>query len=248
MTASSQQVINLEQAQELVRLLEQGEQQAANELVQNIADDGQDELFDSIGRLTRQLHNSLHDFLQDPRLCTLTADELPDAQNRLEYVIQRTEEAANKTMDAVEASLPLADSMGQEIEKILPVWERLMKRDIDLKTFKTLCHQVDEFIHQSQAHSQALQVRLTEVLMAQDFQDLTGQVIRRVIDLVQEVESQLISLLTLFGEDYQKSAEENKAGKTFINGAEGPIIDPTSRDDVVSGQDDVDDLLSSLGF
>lgn len=240
--------ITLEQAQELVRLLEHEKQTEADRLLRQLADADQDELFESIGKLTRQLHDSLQEFLEDPRLSTLTTDELPDAQNRLQYVMQRTEEAANRTMDAVEASLPLAEEMGTEVSAILPVWNGLMSRDIDLQQFKTLCHQVDGFIRRSAERSEHLHTLLTEVLMAQDFQDLTGQVIRRVIDLVQEVESQLISLLTIFGEDYQKAAQEKNAKAVKGNGPEGPVIDPEVRDDVVSGQDGVDDLLSSLGF
>lgn len=246
--------VTLEQAQELVRLLENQQQVEAERLLHEIAGINQDELFESIGKLTRQLHNSIQDFLQDPRLSTLTTDELPDAQNRLEYVIQRTEDAANRTMDAVEASLPLAEEMAAQVQEIQPLWANLMNRNLDLKQFKGLCHQVNGFLQQSGTRSEHLHNLLTEVLMAQDFQDLTGQVIRRVIELVQEVEGQLISLLTIFGEDYyQKSGQKAEKRQTTAsnkskNGAEGPIINPEERDDVVQGQDDVDDLLSSLGF
>ncbi|MCC5855585.1 MAG: protein phosphatase CheZ [Idiomarina sp.] len=241
--------INLEQARELVRLLEAGEQESADRLITEIYDLGQDELFDSIGKLTRQLHDSLQDFLQDPRLSSLTEDDLPDAQNRLQYVMQRTEDAANRTMDAVEASLPMAEEIGSEVSQIMPVWQRLMSRDIELSEFKELCHQVDSFMQRCGERSEQLHSLLTEVLMAQDFQDLTGQVIRRVIQLVQEVEDQLISLLTIFGEDYNKAMKKraDKMSKDS-SGPEGPVIDPDSRDDVVKGQNDVDDLLSSLGF
>lgn len=241
--------ITLEQAKELVSLLEADKQADADKLVRDIAEAGQDELFDSIGKLTRQLHDSLQDFLQDPRLSSLTEDDLPDAQNRLQYVMQRTEDAANRTMDAVEASLPLAEEITTEVNNIQPVWQRLMSRDIELSEFKALCHQVDEFIRRSGERSSHLHTLLTEVLMAQDFQDLTGQVIRRVIELVQEVEDQLISLLTIFGEDYHKAAKEHADSKSKSDtGPEGPVINPDERDDVVTGQDDVDDLLSSLGF
>lgn len=241
--------ITLEQAKELVQLLENDKQAEADQLFSDLAEAGQDELFDSIGKLTRQLHDSLQDFLEDPRLSSLTEDDLPDAQNRLQYVLQRTEDAANRTMDAVESSLPLAEEMGKEVSDIQPVWERLMSRDIELSEFKALCHQVDSFIRRSGERSAHLHTLLTEVLMAQDFQDLTGQVIRRVIELVQEVEDQLISLLTIFGEDYHKAAKQHADSKPKDEkGPEGPVINPDERDDVVTGQDDVDDLLSSLGF
>lgn len=241
--------ITLEQAQELVALLEQGKQREADQIVHAIFDDEQDELFDSVGRLTRQLHDSLREFLHDPRLALLTDEELPDAQNRLEYVMQRTEEAANRTMDAVEASLPLAAEISQEISDIMPVWSGLMSRDIELSQFKDLCHQVDGFIKRSSERSEHLHSLLTEVLMAQDFQDLTGQVIHRVIELVHEVERQLVTLLTIFGDDYQKLVTDREQEQAANHiGPEGPIINPSERSDVVHGQDDVDDLLSSLGF
>ena len=95
--------------------------------------------------------------------------------------------------------------------------------------------------------SAQLHLNMTEIMMAQDFQDLTGQVIKRVIELVKEVEDSLIHLLTVFGEPGSNNAnEEEKAVDN--NGVEGPIIDAETREDAVSSQDEVDDLLSSLGF
>lgn len=244
--------ISLEQARELVSLLEAGEQAQADQLFLSLKDASNEGLFNSVGRLTRQLHNSLHDFQLDPRIEQLTADELPDAQNRLQYVIQRTEDAANRTMDAVEASLPLAEKLNTNLGDIAPQWEKLMSRDIELTEFKALCHQVDTFMRQASGDSSQLQSLLTEVLMAQDFQDLTGQVIRRVIELVQEVEVSLIELLKVFGDQERARAERRQDGeapkKSDPIGAEGPIINPEERKDVVQGQDEVDDLLSSLGF
>ncbi|MCL5050860.1 MAG: protein phosphatase CheZ [Firmicutes bacterium] len=244
--------ISLEQARELVSLLEAGEQAQADQLFLSLKDASNEGLFNSVGRLTRQLHNSLHDFQLDPRIEQLTADELPDAQNRLQYVIQRTEDAANRTMDAVEASLPLAEKLNTNLGDIAPQWEKLMSRDIELTEFKALCHQVDTFMRQASGDSSQLHNLLTEVLMAQDFQDLTGQVIRRVIELVQEVEVSLIELLKVFGDQERARAERRQDGdvpkKSDPIGAEGPIINPEERKDVVQGQDEVDDLLSSLGF
>lgn len=244
--------ITLDQAQHLVKLLEADNQAEADSYFQGLKDTSSEGLFKSVGKLTRQLHDSLHDFQLDPRIEQLTAAELPDAQNRLQYVIQRTEDAANRTMDAVEASLPLADALSSKLTDIAPAWEKLMSRDIELGEFKALCHRVDKFMKQAQSDSGQLQSLLTEVLMAQDFQDLTGQVIRRVIELVQEVEVSLIELLRVFGDQEmartERSNTDNKKKKTSPTGAEGPVIDPETRDDVVTGQDEVDDLLSSLGF
>ena len=98
-------------------------------------------------------------------------------------------------MDAVEASLPLAQEIADEIADIKPTWDRLMNREIELGEFKSLCHSIDKFMNSSHHKTDELQMLMTNVLMAQDYQDLTGQVIRRVIELVREVEESLIHLL-----------------------------------------------------
>lgn len=239
--------ISLEQARELVELLEAGNQNKANEKLDEMFDRRNDKLFTSVGQLTRDLHEALQDFQLDPRIVQLTEDDLPDAQNRLQYVIQKTEDAANRTMDAVEACLPMADDMHQKIDRLMPEWQKLMDNDIQLDEFKALCHGVDDVLKSCGSNMPQIHSLMTEVLMAQDFQDITGQVIRRVIQLVEDVEKNLIELLKLFGDDAKKVTKQAPTAADK-NQAEGPIIDADKRDDVVQGQDDVDDLLSSLGF
>ncbi|CAM3942664.1 protein phosphatase CheZ [Pseudoalteromonas byunsanensis] len=260
MSTPSVPQISLEQAKQLVAYLEQGEQEKADQLILEAANKEQSELFAEVGKLTRQLHESLKNFELDTRLADLTTEAIPDAKQRLNYVMEMTENAANKTMDAVEASLPLAQELADELSSIKPTWDRLMRRDIQLGEFKSLCHDLDKFMQGSQTRTDELQSLMTNVLMAQDYQDLTGQVIRRVIELVREVEDSLINLLTVFGTadelpSKKKISETQVASEgevdidvNEISGPEGPIIDAESRDDVVSGQDEVDDLLSSLGF
>jgi chemotaxis protein CheZ len=249
--------ITLEQAKQLVTYLEQGEQDKADKLIMEAASKEQSELFAEVGKLTRQLHESLKNFELDTRISDLTTEALPDAKERLNYVMEMTENAANKTMDAVEASLPLAQQLADDLSEIKPTWDRLMRRDIQLGEFKSLCHDLDKFMQCSQATTDELQGHMTNVLMAQDYQDLTGQVIRRVIELVREVEDSLIHLLTVFGtaEEPQSKEKENieevqiaEVDPADISGPEGPIMNAESREDVVSNQDEVDDLLSSLGF
>jgi len=243
--------ISLEQAKELVSLLEDGKQQQANQLLEDVYNRRNDKLFTSVGQLTRDLHEALQDFQVDPRIVQMTQDDLPDAQNRLLYVIEKTEDAANRTMDAVEACLPLADEMHHRVEKVMPAWNRLMSNDIELNEFKSLCHEVDDVLKRCAENMPQVHGLMTEVLMAQDFQDITGQVIRRVIQLVEDVEKNLIELLKIFGKEEERRNAQ-KAGsapsKKDAALAEGPIIDADQRDDVVGGQDEVDDLLSSLGF
>ncbi len=168
--------------------------------MQQLAVPGSSELFAEVGKLTRQLHDSLKSFQIDPSLSSLLEDDIPDAKKRLNHVIDMTEQAANKTMDAVENCLPIADELNTHLQSILPKWQKLMSRDLKVGEFKALCHNLDGFLHQATGNSATLHALLTEVLMAQDYQDLTGQILRRVIELVREVEDSLIGLLTAFGQ------------------------------------------------
>jgi len=245
MQAITSGLISLEQANKLVELLTEGQQEQADELIRDIATPIQKELFDEVGRLTRQLHSAIVDFQVDDRLVKLASTEIPDAKERLSYVIDMTEQAANKTMDAVEECLPLAEALTANIQSVKPTWGKLMRRDIELNEFKVLCHDVEQFVDRSELDSIRLRELLNQILLAQDFQDLTGQMIRRVIDLVREVENNLVSMLTVFGE---QPVSENTAMTFSSIEAEGPIINAEERNDVVTGQDEVDDLLSSLGF
>lgn len=251
MTSSDNTAIALEDAKQLVQLLEQGDNESAEALLQSIKIQDSVELFAEVGKLTRQLHDSLNSFNLDARISNLANEDIPDAQTRLNYVIETTEAAANQTMDAVENSMPIAEKLSDGINAILPEWKKLMTRQLQLGEFKTLCYDIDKFLEESKGETDKLNGFLTEVLMAQGYQDLTGQVIRRVIDLVKEVEDSLVNMLTVFGEpevDAAMVAQKEAKQEDDKHKAEGPIIDAESRDDVVSGQDDVDDLLSSLGF
>lgn len=239
--------ISLEQAKSLVELLESGQQSAADAIIAEIQNPINSELFAEIGKLTRQLHDSLTNFQLDSRLNDLATADIPDAKERLNYVITRTEEAANKTMDAVEAIFPVVDTIAGQVAAVNPSWTKLMNNELDLKEFKSLCLDIDTLLKNTGKETHHIHSLMTDVLMAQDFQDLTGQVIRKVIDLVREVEDSLINMLTAFGISAVK-AEEHTSPKVGENLVEGPIVNTANRDDVVEDQDDVDDLLSSLGF
>ena len=156
-------------------------------------------------------------------------------------------------MDAVEYCLPIADNLHECLQQVRPQWNELMHGRIELSDFKALCHRIDELLVQVEGDSTELRGQLTEILMAQDFQDLTGQIIRRVITLVNEVEDRLVEILTVFSdkkpeEQTQVLPEPSDKKIKQSSEAEGPILDPEQREDAVSSQDEVDDLLSSLGF
>jgi len=244
--------VSLEQAKSLVEFLETDQQEKADELIAEIQNPINSELFAEIGKLTRQLHDSLTNFNIDSRLSDLATSEIPDAKERLNYVITRTEEAANKTMDVVEDIMPLSSSLGGDAKELHDEWQRFMRKEIKPEEFRELTKKIDGFLSTTVEKTASISGHLTTVLLAQDYQDLTGQVIKRVINLVQEVEDNLVELVKMAGTvDYltgtEHSLPEKKEEVDALVG-EGPIINPEKRDDVLTGQDDVDDLLSSLGF
>ena len=241
-------MITLDQAKELVRLLESGNQEEADNYVMQITSDMHDPLFNEVGKLTRQLHDSLVDFRLDPRVGSLANDEIPHAKDRLNFVIEKTEDAANRTMDAVDVSVSIATKIQTELAQLRPQWNRLMDGSIDLATFKTMCQQLDQHMQSLEQSLGQLQSQMTEILMAQDFQDLTGQVIRKVIELVHEVESQLIDVLSAFGMHDDDEPQSSQHLDTIR--AEGPVVTQEKRQEknILESQDDVDDLLTSLGF
>lgn len=111
-------MISLEQAKSLVQMLENGEQDQANELVASIYESDGNPMLKEIGTLTRDLHDSLKHFNIDQRMTEIAKAEIPDARDRLQYVIDKTELAANKTMDAVDCCLPIADNLHECLQKI----------------------------------------------------------------------------------------------------------------------------------
>jgi len=254
MTSPVQAPMSLEKAKQLVALLEAEDNQAAADLLEEATLSNSVELFAEVGKLTRQLHDSLNNFQLDPRISNLAMEDIPDAQSRLTYVMETTEAAANTTMDAIEKCMRISEDVHSGLEQVLPEWNKLMSRESLSGEFKELCTKLDKFLKESPEATLTINALLTEVLVAQGFQDITGQVIKRVIELVKEVENSLVQMLTVFGSDESnditKKTEISKHSvkETDNQKAEGPIIDADSRDDVVSGQDDVDDLLSSLGF
>ena len=242
---SGQPLVTLEQARQLVAFLEQGAQEEADQLITEMCSCTSSPLFECVGQLTRQLHDSLADFQLDSRIQSMAREDIPDARERLNYVITMTDQAANRTMDAVEASLPIADSISGRLQEVMPGWNALMDRKLALGEFKVLCHRLDGLLKHTADDADQLRSSLTDILMAQDFQDLTGQMIRKVIGLVHEIETKLVEMLLLFGEPTHKQVEKQAVSAIA---PEGPIINKEQRTDVVANQDDVDDLLSSLGF
>ena len=248
----------VEQAKELISQLESGNSVDAMQIISSLHFQRDQFLYQEVGKLTRSLHTAIRNFAIDA-LDASSAKEMSrmaDASDRLNYVIEKTENAANKTMDLVEDTIPLSSDLGDQARSLKSEWTKLMNKQMKPEEFRELTKQMDSFLDFAAGETSKIDQNLSNILLAQDFQDLTGQVIKRVITLVQDVESNLVDLVRMAGtvdhlagithEEETKLTAEDEREQAI--GPEGPVINPESRDDVVTSQDDVDDLLSSLGF
>ncbi len=242
----------------LVAQLEKGDFSGAMRVIHDINATREESLYYEVGKLTRGLHDAIVNFQIDVLTrggASDRASEFKDASDRLNYVIELTEKAANRTMDMVDDCMPVAGQLGEAAEKLQHDWQRLGKRELEPGEFRELYKQINEFLDFTRTQSSTLHSGLSNILVAQEYQDLTGQVIKRVIGLVKDVEDSLVSLVRMAGAVEEAAginsrddiAAEAKEAEPDI-GPEGPQVNADKRPDVVSGQDEVDDLLSSLGF
>lgn len=236
---------------ELQGFIERGDLNGAMNIIQQLQDAREQTLYKEVGRLTRGLHDAITNFHIDANIDEdfTQLSEMADATDRLGYVVKMTEDAANKTMDKVDECMPIANDLGATADELRAEWQRLSRREMSAEEFRELYWKMDQFLDRLGGDSKALYGHLSDILLAQDFQDLTGQVIQRVTGLVRDVERSLVDLMIL------ASKVENVAGFAREKAPEkvkddlaghGPTVKQT--EDTVSSQDDVDDLLSSLGF
>lgn len=197
-------------------------------------------LFNRIGKMTRKLHDMLIELGLDGKLQAV-ANSVPDARQRLTYVVRMTEEAASKVLNATDVAKPLVTKLQTESKTLCTRWDNLFNNRLSTAEFKTLALETRTFLGSTVEGSHEIDTRLLEIIMAQDFQDLTGQVIKKVLEMAQELESQLLSILI---EAAPEDVLTEKAG-CLLN---GPVVNSEGRDDVVTSQGQVDDLLASLGF
>lgn len=247
----------MENARELMRSLERREFGDAVQIINELNKVRDRGLYQAVGRLTRKLHTAIVNFHIDPNFPeSREMSEIADATERLNYVVSMTERAANRTMDLVEATAPVISRLNEDARELRADWQRFQRREMDAEEFRQLVKRIDQFFERGERDSGEINSQLNEILLAQDYQDLTGQVIKRVISLVTEVEHDLVELMRMASQvdhfagiqhDPAQLRAELEQQKHPTQG-EGPQIHADKRSDVVQSQDDVDDLLSSLGF
>jgi chemotaxis protein CheZ len=202
--------------------------------------DPHEEFLTRIGHMTRALHENLRGLGLD-KLIEKAAEDIPDARDRLDYVARLSETAAQKVLNATDEAGPLQDRISSDAKELSGAWQALLDgqgagdadwRALAQRTVATLAATTDA--------TGATKGHLMDIMMAQDFQDLTGQVIKRVTAIAQNLEKQLVQTLIDFAPEQLK--KEIDSG--LLN---GPQIDK-AKDGVVADQGQVDDLLDSLGF
>ena len=212
------------------------------------ADAADDTITDSVicrvGQLTRALHDSLRDLGYDRRL-ERAASEIPDAQDRLAYVAVMTEQAAERALNATEIAKPIQDKLAAGAANLSGLWKQVLDTQgagqPDAKALKDLVTQTTSYLDDVPNQNDATNAQLLNIMMAQDFQDLTGQVIKKITQMVQFLEHELVQLLL-------DNIPADKRGEASTGLMNGPVVNPAKRSDVVTNQNQVDDLLASLGF
>jgi chemotaxis protein CheZ len=232
-------------AKKLVTALEQDNSQEAEQLLDDLTSLKQTQLFKEIGKLTRHLHDTLSMFTADSNLAVFTEQEIPDTQERLRYVISVTEQAANQTLAAVETILPITQDLNAQANKLAAKWEIFLMRKMPYAEFMALSGELTQHFQGSTAALAEIQSGLTTILMAQGYQDITGQIITKVIKFVHELEESLVNLIREVGG--KKTGSREPVAKVALPGPVVPGVDDKLSDSA-SSQDEVDDLLSSLGF
>ncbi|QLA70376.1 protein phosphatase CheZ [Enterobacter pasteurii] len=198
-------------------------------------------IFSRIGHLTRLLRDSLVNLGLDQAIMD-AADAIPDARDRLNYVVGKTSQAADRALTCVELARPLQDELSEKARLLSCRWDEWFEEPVELPVARELVTDTREFLKRSPEIARDTNEQLMEIMMAQDFQDLTGQVIQRMMLLIEIIEKELIQVLVENMPDTDVVATRN-----LDNLKNGPQIDQ-SKAGVVGSQDQVDDLLESLGF
>jgi len=197
-------------------------------------------VFNRLGNLARQLHDSLRGLGMD-KLIEDSARQIPDARDRLAYIAKMTEQAASRVLNATDIAKPIQDGLITRSKALSQRWDSMYANQLSVDDFKQLANDTRSFFSEAPGQLKLTNDQLMEIIMAQDFQDLTGQVIKKIVELVQGLESQLLTVLL----EAMPAERKAEAPEGLLN---GPVVGATTGREVVTNQTQVDDLLESLGF
>lgn len=202
----------------------------------------QEQMLHRIGHVTRSLHNNLVSSAGLNEILDKVASEAPNTRDRLNYVTKMTEQAAEKVLNATDKATPLQDELAEAAVKLEASLKDLLDKPAVKSEYCTKVNETIEFAQLTAKNTTETKELLMEIMMAQDFQDLTGQVIKKITELAHDLERQLVQVLVDFSPEIKKEPKKNDS---LMN---GPQINAETTENVVSNQEEVDDLLDSLGF
>jgi len=197
-------------------------------------------VINSVGLLTRQLHDTLAELGFDRHLREAAAGALPDARQRLAYVVTLTEQAASRSLNAVEVATPVQENLAADAVVLAAKWDSIFRCESDVGQFRKVAEATRDYLHTVPQRTQTTREQLREIVMAQEFQDLTGQVLKRITELANNLETQLLKLLV----ENSPTPVRHPDAVGLLN---GPQIGVGTAD-VAANQQQVDELLESLGF
>lgn len=216
--------------------LNTGAEDAANPMLNATSD--QDDMLHRIGMMTRMFHDSMRSLGVD-KMIENVAHEIPDARERLNYVAKMTEQAAERVLNATDVATPLQSELADDATALEEKWKAILAHPSLRRDYNQAAEETLAFLSKTAKNTDETKAQLMEIMMAQDFQDLTGQVIKKITNLAADLEKQLVQVLVDFSPTTKKEKDTG-----LLN---GPQIDLTKAD-VVGTQEQVDDLLDSLGF
>ncbi|MEL4869198.1 protein phosphatase CheZ [Enterobacter cloacae subsp. dissolvens] len=207
----------------------------------NMQADNAKEIFVRIGQLTRLLRDSMANLGLEQAIMEV-ADAFPNTRDRLNYVVGKTSQAADRALTSVEVARPLQEGLSENASALSARWDAWFDAPQPLEDARELVKATRGFLREVPDVTQQTNRQLTEIMMAQDFQDLTGQVLQSLMHVIETVEKELISVLVENMNERDMDAQTSDAHLK-----NGPQIDTTA-EGIVASQEQVDDLLESLGF
>jgi len=198
-------------------------------------------MFERLGSIVRMLHDSLRELGYDRSLSDV-ASQINDAKGRLEYIATLTEQAANKVLNAIDQSMPQQETISKQARDMEERWNALFEGKLSVEEFKQLAADSRDFSARVATDAEAEKARLLEIMMAQDFQDITGQLIKKIVGITHKAEHELAQLLR------DNAPPEMKAAMAAAEAKPVELMQGPSVAGVAMVQDDVDNLLAELGF
>lgn len=209
------------------------------ELSNAVVGDSAGQLVARIGHLTRQMRESMRELGLDKGIAK-AVESIPGAQDRLSYVAQMTERAAERALNAIDIAQPIQESLSKQAKGLTQRWDVWFSSPLELDDARALVIDTRSYLSEVPQQASATNAQLMEVMMAQDFQDLTGQVIKKMMDVIKDIETNLLQLLI----DNAPIEKRQEVSRGLLNGPQVKL----GNTDVVDDQGQVDDLLASLGF